>query len=102
MVEKQKVTKSVYFVEETQNIEGAYVEVNTLFVADNQEQATEVYEKLVKEQPKKSFGLLLNEYIINADGGFFHNLLQSWKNLPAEFYRKMQILTYRPIAEYQN
>lgn len=49
MVEKQKVTKSVYFVEETQNIEGAYVEVNTLFVADNQEQATEVYEKLVKE-----------------------------------------------------
>lgn len=71
MVEKQKVTKSVYFVEETQNIEGAYVEVNTLFVADNQEQATEVYEKLVKEQPKKSFGLLLNEYIINADGGFF-------------------------------
>jgi len=37
MVEKEKVTKSVYFVEETQNIEGAYVEVNTLFVADNQE-----------------------------------------------------------------
>ena len=102
MVEKEKVTKSVYFVEETQNIEGAYVEVNTLFVADNQEQATEFYEKLVKEQPKKSFGLLLNEYIINADGGFFHNLLQSWKNLPAEFYRKMQVLTYRTIAEYQN
>lgn len=49
MVEKEKVTKSVYFVEETQNIEGAYVEVNTLFVADNQEQATEFYEKLVKE-----------------------------------------------------
>ena len=29
-MKKQKVTKSVYFVEETQNIEGAYVEVNTL------------------------------------------------------------------------
>ncbi|MGH1845401.1 hypothetical protein ABE869_01165 [Enterococcus gilvus] len=101
-MKKQKVTKSVYFVEETQNIEGAYVEVNTLFVADNQEQATAFYEKLVKEQPKKSFGLLLNEYIINADGGFFRNLLQSWKNLPSEFYRKMQILTYRSIAEYQN
>lgn len=96
------MTKSVYFVEETQNIEGAYVEVNTLFVADNQAQATEVYEQLLKKQPKKSFGLLLNEYIINADGGFFHNLLDSWKHLPADFYRKMQILTYRPIAEYQN
>ena len=58
MVEKEKVTKSVYFVEETQNNGGAYVEVNTLFVADNQEQATEFYEKWVKEQPKKSFGLL--------------------------------------------
>ncbi|MGF2941238.1 hypothetical protein [Enterococcus xiangfangensis] len=102
MMEEQKVTKSVYFVEETQNIEGAYVEVNTLFVADNQKQATEVYEKLVKEQPRKSFGLLLNEYTINAEGGFFHNLFKSWKNLPAEFYRKIQILTYRPIAEYQN
>lgn len=102
MMEGQKITKSVYFVEETQNIEGAYVEVNTLFVADNPEQATEFYEKLVKEKPKKSFGLLLNEYIINAEGGFFHNLLESWKNLPADFYRKMQILTYRPIAEYQN
>ncbi|MBO0411732.1 hypothetical protein JZO77_05010 [Enterococcus hulanensis] len=101
-MEKQKYTKTVYFVEETHNIEGAYVEVNTLFVADDQEKATEVYEQLIKEQPKKSFGLLLNEYIINADGGFFHNLLQSWKNLPAEFYRKMQILTYRPLAEYQN
>ena len=102
MMEKQKVTKSVYFVEETQNIEGAYVEVNTLFVADNQEQATEVYEKLVKEESKKSFGLLLNEYTINAEGGFFRNLLESWKHLPAEFYRKMQVLTYRPIAEYHN
>lgn len=70
MMEGQKITKSVYFVEETQNIEGAYVEVNTLFVADNPEQATEFYEKLVKEKPKKSFGLLLNEYIINAEGGF--------------------------------
>ncbi|MGO3912480.1 hypothetical protein [Enterococcus viikkiensis] len=101
-MEKQTVTKSVYFVEETQNIEGAYVEVNTLFVAEDQKQATKVYEELVKEQPKKSFGLLLNEYIINAEGGFFQNLLASWKNLPAEFYRKMQILTYRPLAEYQN
>ena len=40
MMEGQKINKSVYFVEETQNIEGAYVEVNTLFVADNPEQAT--------------------------------------------------------------
>lgn len=101
-MKEQKVTKSVYFVEETQNIEGAYVEVNTLFVADNQEQATKFYEERVKETQKKSFGLLLNEYTINADGGFFRNLFQSWKNLPAEFYRKMQVLTYRPIAEIQN
>ncbi|MGO3779640.1 MAG: hypothetical protein ACTJHK_02485, partial [Enterococcus viikkiensis] len=62
-MEEQTVTKSVYFVEETQNIEGAYVEVNTLFVVEDQKQATKVYEELVKEQPKKSFGLLLNEYI---------------------------------------
>lgn len=101
-MEEQKITKSVYFVEETQNIEGAYVEVNTLFVADDQAEATEVYEKLIKEQPKKSFGLLLNEYKINAEDRFFHKLFESWKHLPAEFYRKMQILTYRPIAEYQN
>lgn len=94
-------TKTVYFVEETQNIEGAYIEVNTLYVADSQEEATEIYEKLLKEKPKKSFGLLLNKYLIQADSNIFHKLLQSWKNLPADFYRKMSFLNYQPLAEFQ-
>ncbi|GCF92935.1 phenylalanyl-tRNA synthetase subunit alpha [Enterococcus florum] len=94
-------TKPIYFIEETQNIEGAYVEVRTLYVADNKEQAKEAYDQLLKEDTRKSFGLLLNEYVIKADHSYFVNLLRSWKNLPAEFYRKMQIMTYRPLAEYQ-
>ncbi len=94
-------TRTIYFIEETQSIEGAYVEVRTLYVADNEEQAKEAYENMLKQDKRKSFGLLLNEYVIKADQSYFMQLLRAWKKLPAEFYRKMQVLTYRPLAEYQ-
>lgn len=92
--------KTVYFIEETQKIEGSYVEVDTLYVAENQEQATEVYEEMLK-QTKRSTGLVLNEYVISAEESFFTRLLNSWKKLPSEFYRKMNILKFRPVLEFQ-
>lgn len=94
-------TKKVYFIEETHNIEGTYVEINTLYVADDQDAAREAYEELLQEKPKKSFGLLLIEYIIQAESFVFNLLLKSWEKLPAEFYRKMAILNHQPLAEYQ-
>lgn len=93
--------KSVYFIEETQKIEGSYIEIDTLGIYDNQNQAEEAYENMIKE-PKKSSGIVLNEYVIQAEDNFFKRLLNSWKKLPAEFYRKMTILTFRPLAEFQS
>lgn len=95
-------TKQLYFIEETQNIEGSYVEIKTLFVADDEQTAEEKYQKLLKNETKRSAGLVLNEYVIQADDSFFKKLLRSWKKLPAEFYRKMKILNFRSLAEYQN
>lgn len=94
-------TRSIYFIEETQSIEGAYVEVQTLYVADNEEDAKKAYEDMLKQSKRKSFGLLLNEYVIKADQSYFMQLMRAWKKLPSDFYRKMQVLTYRPLAEYQ-
>lgn len=94
-------TKQLYFIEETQNIEGSYVEIQTLFVADDEQTAEEKYQTLL-QNTKRSTGLLLNEYVIQADDSFFKKLLRSWKKLPAEFYRKMKILNFRSLAEYKN
>ncbi|WP_159723192.1 hypothetical protein [Enterococcus sp. CSURQ0835] len=94
-------TKQLYFIEETQNIEGSYVEIQTLFVADDEQTAEEKYQTLL-QNTKRSTGLLLNEYVIQADDSFFKKLLRSWKKLPAEFYRKMNILNFRSLAEYKN
>lgn len=93
-------TKSLYFIEETEKIEGAYVEIDTLYVMENQAQAYETYQELLSNT-KKSTGLLLSEYTVEAEENFFQRLLQSFKELPAEFYRRMNILKYQALLEYQ-
>lgn len=96
---KQK--KKIYFIEQTKNIEGCYVEIDTVRVEDNEHEALEEFNELVNSNQQKSFGYTLNEYEISAEPSFFQKLIESWKKLPAEFYRKMQIINFRPIAEYQ-
>ncbi|KAF1302315.1 MULTISPECIES: hypothetical protein [Enterococcus] len=95
-----KEIKSIYFIEETEKIEGSYIEVRKLFVAENQENAFNEYERLVQEKPEKSKGLILSEYLIKAESSLLQKLLRMWKQLPADFYRKINILNYSPIAEY--
>jgi hypothetical protein len=91
-------TKNIYFIEKTQNIEGSYIEVKTLFVDEDKEKAIDFYQKQVKNQ-KHSFGLILSEYKIKAEENYFYQLLKRWSQLPADFYRKMNILNYQALAE---
>ena len=91
--------KNIYFIEETQNIEGSYIEVKTLFVNEDKETALQFYETQAKKQ-QKSFGLTLSEYKIKAEASYFYQLLKRWSHLPADFYRKMNIVQYQPLAEY--
>ncbi len=91
-------TKNIYFIEETQNIEGSYIEVKTLFVHEDKEKALSVFEKLSQKKPA-SFGLILSEYKIKAEESYFYQLLKRWTKLPADFYRKMTILNYQALAE---
>ena len=85
--------KSIYFIEETQNIEGSYIEVN-----EDKTKALDIYKKLAAKQTN-SFGLILSEYKIKAEESYFYQLLKRWSKLPADFYRKMQIINYQPLAE---
>lgn len=39
--------KNIYFIEETQNIEGSYIEVKTLFVNEDKTKALDIYKKWV-------------------------------------------------------
>ncbi|WP_165004034.1 MULTISPECIES: hypothetical protein [unclassified Enterococcus] len=94
----EEYTKTIYFIEETQNIEGSFIEVKTLFVNDDKEKAVSFYEKLAKKS-SRTFGLVLSAYKIKAEESYFYQLLKRWSHLPAEFYRKMNILNYRTLAE---
>lgn len=96
----EKQIKSIYFIEETEKIEGSYIEVRKLFVAENQKSAFDEYDRLVKKRPGKSCGLILSEYLIKAESRLMQKLLLAWQQLPADFYRKINILHYTPIAEY--
>ena len=66
--------KSIYFIEETQNIEGSYIEVKTLFVNEDKTKALDIYKKLAAKQTN-SFGLILSEYKIKAEESYFYQLL---------------------------
>lgn len=90
--------KNIYFIEETQNIEGSYIEVKTLFVNEDKTKALDTYKKLASKKTN-SFGLILSEYKIKAEESYFYQLLKRWSKLPADFYRKMQIINYQPLAE---
>lgn len=94
----REYTKKIYFIEETQNIEGSYIEVKTLFVNEDKEQALTTFERLSEKQIP-SFGLILSEYKIRAEESYFYQLLKRWAHLPAEFYRTMKILNYQTLAE---
>ncbi|MBF8807109.1 MAG: hypothetical protein IC227_00205 [Enterococcus lacertideformus] len=90
--------KRIYFIEETQNIEGSYIEVKTLFVNEDKEQALLAFKALSQNQ-LPSFGLILSEYKIRAEESYFCQLLKRWAHLPADFYRTMTILNYQTLAE---
>lgn len=90
--------KSIYFIEETQNIEGSYIEVKTLFVDEDKEKALSIYHKLAKKKPNY-FGLILSEYKIKAEDSYFYQLLKRWSKLPADFYRQVKIINYQALAE---
>lgn len=81
-----------------QNIEGSYIEVKTLFVNEDKEQALTTFKQLSKKL-MPSFGLVLGEYKIKAGKSYFSQLLKRWAHLPAEFYRTMKILNYQTLAE---
>ena len=97
-VPMREYTKKIYFIEETQNIEGSYIEVKTLFVNEDKEQALTTFKQLSKKL-MPSFGLVLGEYKIKAGKCYFSQLLKRWAHLPAEFYRTMTILNYQTLAE---
>ncbi|MFB0876732.1 hypothetical protein ACDT04_03600 [Enterococcus lactis] len=84
----------------TQNIlhSRSYIEVKTLFVNEDKTKALDIYKKLAAKQTN-SFGLILSEYKIKAEESYFYQLLKRWSKLPADFYRKMQIINYQPLAE---
>ena len=42
--------KNIYFIEETQNIEGSYIEVKTLFVNEDKTKALDIYKKLASKK----------------------------------------------------
>ena len=42
--------KNFYFIEETQNIEGSYIEVKTLFVNEDKTKALDIYKKLASKK----------------------------------------------------
>lgn len=90
--------KRIYFIEETQNIEGSYIEVKTLYVNEDKEKALSTFKKLSQKQ-LPSFGLILSEYKIKAEENYFYQLLKRWAHLPADFYRTMTILQYQTLAE---
>ena len=48
--------KNIYFIEETQNIEGSYIEVKTLFVNEDKTKALDIYKKLASKKTN-SFGV---------------------------------------------
>lgn len=90
--------KTIYFIEETQNIEGSYIEVKTLFVNEDKQKAISIFEKLAQKK-STSFGLILSAYKIKAEESYFYLLLKHGTKLPANFYRKMNILNYQELAE---
>lgn len=96
-----KETKKIYFIEQTKNIEGSYIEIDTVEITENAADALEDFQELVSGECEKSFGYTLNEYEISAEPTVFQRLIASWKKLPADFYRKLQIIRFRPMMEYQ-
>ncbi|OQO69931.1 hypothetical protein BH747_08445 [Enterococcus villorum] len=94
----REYVKRIYFIEETQNIEGSYIEVKTLFVNEDKEKALSAFKKMSQKQ-LPSFGLILSEYKIKAEESYFYQLLKRWSQLPADFYRTMTILNYQTLAE---
>jgi hypothetical protein len=94
----KEYVKSIYFIEETQNIEGSYIEVKTLFVNEDKEKALLTFKKMSQKQ-LPSFGLILSEYKIKAEESYFYQLLKRWSQLPVDFYRTMTILNYQTLAE---
>ncbi|EOH91420.1 hypothetical protein ACTNBL_00855 [Enterococcus villorum] len=94
----REYVKRIYFIEETQNIEGSYIEVKTLFVNEDKEKALSVFKKMSQKQ-LPSFGLILSEYKIKAEESYFYQLLKRWSQLPVDFYRTMTILNYQTLAE---
>ncbi|MGX7174219.1 hypothetical protein [Enterococcus ratti] len=94
----EEYIKKIYFIEETQNIEGSYVEVKTLFVYEDKEKAFLTFQNLSKKRTP-FFGLILSEYKIKASESYFYQLLKRWAHLPADFYRTMTILNYQTLAE---
>lgn len=98
MIEQKK---KIYFIEQTKNIEGSYVEIDTVRVEADKDEAIQEFHQLVNKSSKKSFGYTLNEYEIKAEPSFFQKLINSWRRLPAEFYKRMQIVNFQLIAEYQ-
>ncbi|MFV0560690.1 MAG: hypothetical protein ACK5NA_08240 [Enterococcus sp.] len=93
-----ETTKTIYFIEETQKIEGSYIEVRTLFVNEDKEQAVAFYHRLAKKADH--FGLVLSEYKIKAQTSSIYQLLKRWAQLPTDFYRNLTILNYKQLAEY--
>lgn len=92
------IIKKIYFVEKTQKIEGSYIEVETLAVADNIEGAMAQFNELSESKEEYS-GLIVNEYEFKAHESFFERLLNQFKSIPANFYRTVNILNYQSLAE---
>ena len=72
----REYTKKIYFIEETQNIEGTYIEVKTLFVNEDKEQALTTFKQLSKKLIP-SFGLVLGEYKIKAGKKLFFPIVKT-------------------------
>ncbi|OSP58707.1 hypothetical protein EFP6CTSP_18880 [Enterococcus faecium] len=80
--------KNIYFIEETQNIEGSYIEVKTLFVNEDKTKALDIYKKLASKK-RIVLDWHNDEYKIKAEESYFYQLLKRWSKLPADRTRTL-------------
>ncbi|WP_086348265.1 hypothetical protein [Candidatus Enterococcus clewellii] len=84
-------TQTLYFIERVKKIEGSYLEIDTLAVESQKQQALKVFEEEAKRETRKNFGVTVTEYEMTAEASLFQKLVRYWKELPGEIFRFMRI-----------
>lgn len=84
-------TQTLYFIERVKKIEGSFLEIDTLGVEEQKQQALKVFEDEAKRENRKNFGVTVTEYEITAEATLVQKLIRYWQELPGEIFRLMRI-----------